>query len=212
MSEQPGGAYISWNEVKARLKQVADYLPKYFKNPVEGIANIPEWDWWTLLLLESLLGILLGVLAGIISGHVLAVFGGIIIGPVMNLLTTFITAGLLYYIALFFFKTEVDFKKSFTIVILAALPGQLLSTLVNLARPVGLFSIVITTFLLIIGFSTNFKLDKLKLSKILGSIAGIIALFWLISIVNEATSPHIKVQEFTPESLDQIHKELGEGN
>ncbi len=209
--DSPANSYFSWTEINKRLREIAVYLPTYFRNPVEGIKHVPQWDWPTLLILETTIGILIGVLGGIISGHVFAAFLGLIIGPVMNLLTTSITAGVMYYICLFSFKVELEFRKVFTIVILAALPGQILSTVWTLARPIGLISVVVTTLLLIIGFSENFLLDKKKLSQILGAIAIVVIIFWLMSMIGDISSSHIKVQDFTPESLDQIHKELGEG-
>ncbi|MBK9293334.1 MAG: YIP1 family protein [Oligoflexia bacterium] len=206
----PPGFKLNWNEVKLRLKEVFLFMPQYLKNPHEGIKRAPHWDWWTIIILEISLGILTGILSGLVSRHILAILGGIIIAPIMNLIVSATITGIMYYICLFLLKTEIEFKKLFTVVVLAKIPSQLLSVVSPIAKPIALICIVMAAFLLVVGLVENFMLDKKKVTKIVGTLAGILILFWLYSVIIDATGTKIKVQEYTPESLDQISKEIGE--
>lgn len=201
---------LNWNEIKLRAKEVLYFMPHYLKNPHEGIKKVPSWDWWTIIILEVILGITTGVLSGLVSRHILAILGGLIVGPIMNLIVSAVVAGLMYYSSLFILKTELDFKKLFTVIVLAKIPSQLLSVVTPIAKPITLICIIMAAFLLIVGLVENFLLDKKKVTKIVGSLAGILILFWLYAVIIEATGSKIKVQEYTPESLDQISKEIGE--
>jgi hypothetical protein len=202
---------VSWNEIKIRIKEVLSFLPAYLKNPLEGIKHVPSWDWWTVIILEILLGAICGALSGVVSRHILAIFGGLIVEPITSLLVSVVVSGIMYYACLFLLKTELDFKRVFIVVVLAKLPAEILSVISPVAKPITLLGIVATTVLLIVGFTENFMLDKKKVSQIVGTLAGVLILFWFYSLVTEISSTRIKVQDYTPESLDQIHKELSEG-
>lgn len=202
---------FDWNELKSRFNEVRAFMPIFIKNPLEGIKRVPNWDWWTIILLEVIIGAVCGFLSGIVSRHFLAVFGGLIVGPIMNLFITAVISGIMYYAGLFILKTELDFKKIFIVVVFAELPAQVLSILSPIARPITLICIIVTSLMLIVGMVENFMLDKKKMTQIIGALGGLLVVFWIYSVAVEATSTRIKVQDYTPESLDQIHKELSEG-
>ena len=202
---------IDLSDLKIRFKEVTTYLPIFLKNPLESIKRVPNWDWWTIILLEIFIGAFCGVLSGVFSRHFLAIFGGLILGPIMNLLLAGILSGVMYYACLFVMKTELEFKKVFTVVVFAGIPAQLLSIISPIAKPITLICIIITCLTLVVGFVENFLLDKKKMTQIMGVIGGILIFCWLYSVLMEATSTRIKVQDYTPESLDQIHRELNDG-
>jgi hypothetical protein len=202
--------FWAWKNIKVRAKEIILFLPEYLRNPVEGIKHAPAWDWSTVLLLEILFSASTGLLTGIVARHFLAIIGGLILSPIVGVILSFIVSGLIHYTCLFLMKTEVEFKKVFIIVVLAKIPSQILGILVPLIKFIPLIGIIVTALLLIIGISDNFMLDRKKVSRIIGTIATITLLFWLYTIIIEVSSNHIKVQDYTPDSLDQIHKELNE--
>jgi hypothetical protein len=55
-------------------------------------------------------------------------------------------------------------------------------------------------------------LEKKKTVQIVGALALIAVLMWAYTTIEEVTTKNIKVQDYTPESLDQIHKELNQGH
>lgn len=204
----PKNVEINWEDLKARAKEVIFFLPQFLKNPIEGMKRVPSWDWPTVIILEVLLTTVTSVLGGIVARHILAILGGLIVGPIMGLVLSFIIAGILYYCSLFILKTELEFRKVFVVVVLAKVPSQILGILSPLARPIVLVCIIFSALLLIVGMVENFMLDKKKVTQIVGTIAGLLIVYWIFGTIMDATTNHIKVQDYTPESLDQIHKEL----
>jgi hypothetical protein len=128
----------------------------------------------------------------------------------MGVILSFILAGIFYYACLFVMRTEVEYKRVFVIVVLAKIPSQILGILYPLVNFITLFSIIVTALLLIVGLSENFMLERKKVSQVVGVIAGLAMMVWLYSTIISVTSNRIKIQEITPDSLDQIHKEMGE--
>ena len=200
---------LNWQDVKSRFREILLFLPMYLKNPLEGMKHVPSWDWPTVLILEILLTAVTSVLGGILAHHWLALLGGILLGPIMGLAITFVLSGTLYYACLFIMRTELEFRKVFVVTVLAMVPSQILGVVSVLARPITLICLIVTALLLIVGLVENFMLDKKKVTQIVGSIAAFVILAWLYATVIDATSSRIKVQDYTPETLDQIHKELG---
>src|SRR5205085_439850 len=127
---------------KLRAKEVLTYIPQYLKNPHEGIKRVPSWAWWTIILLEIILGAITGLLSGILSRHMLPILGGLIVGPIMNLIVSAVMSGLMYYACLFLLRTELDFKKVFIVVVSAKIPSQLLSLISPIASPTTLIAII----------------------------------------------------------------------
>jgi hypothetical protein len=69
---------------------------------------------------------------------------------------------------------------------------------------------MVSALLLIVGMSENFMLEKKRVSQIIGVLAGLAMLFWLFYTVENLTTNRIKIQEYTPDSLDQIKKEFND--
>ncbi|MDZ4676168.1 MAG: YIP1 family protein [Oligoflexia bacterium] len=202
---------LNWQDIKARIREVVFFLPQYLKNPVDGIKRVPSWDWTTVIILEVLISAACGLLGGIVARHILSVLGGIIVGPVMGLIMSVVLSGILYYAGLFILKTELEYKKIFIVVVLAQIPAQIIGVLSPISRAVTPFAILISALLITVGLVDNFMLEKKRVTKIVGTLTGIVLIFWIYSAVLDITRHRIKVQEYTPESLDQIHKELSEG-
>ncbi len=206
---------LSAEDLKARLKEVIFFLPSFLKHPFESMKSVPSWDWPAVIMLEVVLAGGSSVLGGIVSRNFLSVIGGVIIGPVRGLAVTFILAGFFYYTCLFWLKTELEFRKLFIVAVMALIPSEILEIISPLARPVNFISllgIVISAGLLVTGLVENFLLDKKKVFQMVGAASGFVILIWFYGIIMDITSNHIKVQDYTPASLDQIHKELEHGS
>jgi len=222
MNDQPGQQppndhrplfELNLDDINARIKELITFLPHFFKNPIEGIKHVPSWDWPTVIILESIVAAATSVLGGVVARHFLAILGGIFVGPIMGLLLSFIISGVIYYAVLFLMKTELEYRKVFIVVVLAKLPAHFLEIVAPLGRaPIHFLAIVITSSFLILGLVYNFMLERKKTFQIVSFLAGIALLMWAYTTVVDVTTKNIKVQDYTPESLDQIHKELNEGH
>jgi hypothetical protein len=204
-------SHWNWTDIKGRTREIIKFLPHFLKNPVEGIKRVPSWDWPTVILLEILFSAATGLLTGIVARHFLSVLAGLVLAPIMGLILSFIISGIVYYACLFIMRTEVEFRRVFVIVVLAKIPSQILGILTPLIKFITFGSIIVTALLLIVGISENFMLERKRVSQIIGTVAGFALLYWLYTMVLDVTTNRIKVQDYTPDSLSQIHKELNEG-
>lgn len=202
---------LTVEDAKASLHKILAYLPTYFRNPLEAIKKVPEWDWLTIILLSGIISALSSTLYGIVGGKILNIFLGFIIGPVMGLVLSFILSGVIFYACEFILRSPVHFKTIFTIFVLANVPAQILNILTPLSGLITFVCILTTAGLLIIGLVENLKLDRKKTVKIVGSLTLIVSFFWLLAFIRDFTSSgSVKIQHYTPQSLEQIRKELNE--
>jgi hypothetical protein len=204
---------LTLDDISARVRELLSFLPTFFKNPVETIKHVPSWDWPTVVILEVFVAAITAVLGGIVGRNFLAMLGGLFVGPIMGLLLSFITAGILYYAVLFAMKTEIEYRKVFIVVVLSKLLPHCVEVFAPLSRaPVHFAAIVLTAVFINLGLVYNFMLEKKKTFQIVGALTAMALLMWAYTTVVDVTTKNIKVQDYTPESLDQIHKELNEGH
>ncbi len=210
MENKPPIDRITFEEISARIKDLIQYLPHYFKNPIAGIKRVPAWDWYTLLILQVCVSAIVSCLTGVVTANLLQIFGGLILGPIYGLLFSFLVTIILYYVFLFLMDTQLEFRKMYTVVVLAGLPASIINIFGSLIWPISLLALAGFSWLLILGISDNFLLDRKRVSKVILPMVILCSLVIFFSVIKTLTSSRVQIQEFTPESLDQIHKELNE--
>lgn len=199
---------INWDLLRAKLKEAIFVLPHFFKNPVQGMRNLPDWDWPTMLVLEAAFAAICGVISNLLERNILGMITGLIIAPLAHLIVMAIATGFFYYTFMFFFKREIPYRQIFLTLMFAAIPLQILNVAVHLIPPLVLVGLAASMFLLFVAFVDNFHLDRAKVSKMLVGILAIYAIFWAIQLVR-VTSKHERLRmKATPESLDILEKEL----
>ncbi len=199
---------IDWADIKARLREAVLILPNFFKNPVQGMRNLPHWDWPTMLILQGILAAVTTVLAQVIGRDYIGAVVGIVIAPITSYLILFIGSGFFYYLFMFFFQREIPYRQIYTHLLFASVPAALVSILTSFVPPVILLGLIATCLLLYVGFVDNFHLDRRKVRNVLiGLMIGYIV-FWIFQIIR-MTSRHDSMRlKATPESLDILEKEL----
>lgn len=211
--ETPGRKFfgLTAEDLKNRLKEIAYFLPKYLRNPIEGIKKVPAWDWQTVVMLAILMSAASSVLSGFVSRSLLSIFFGFIVGPIMGLTINFLVASVIYCACLILLKAELDFRKIFTIIVLSIVPSQVLGILSPVFWPVIFLCIILSAVLLIVGLVENFMLDKRRIIQIVGSMTLVVLLFWSFTVFRDFSIKRSKPLDYTSESLEQIRKELDEG-
>jgi len=101
------------------INALVRYLIDYVKNPVQKISNLPDWNWPTLFTVHVLLSIVSGVLAGLIKFNFYRVAFGLFLMPLVSTVSTLMMSLFLYYYFQFFEKRTENFRKIFTLVVLA---------------------------------------------------------------------------------------------
>ena len=183
-------------------------LPHFLKNPIQGMRDLPDWEWPILLALQGALALVCGVLSAILSRSILMIFTSIIISPLSAVLTSLILSGFFYYTFLFLLRREVSFKGVYTHILFASIPVLL----TNIAAPVipfiGLLGVASAAFLLYVGFTSNLYLPEKKVRYLLMGLVAFYVLAVVLQTVRFYEPEHRRHIKATPESLDILEQEL----
>lgn len=199
---------MSYQQFKEILLQALFALPRFLKNPIQGMRDLPDWEWPILLALQALLGLVCGLLAAFLSGSLILIITSIVIAPLSTLAVNLILSGFFYYTFLFFFKSEVSYKLIVTHLLFASIPVLLCNVISPVIPFIGVIGVVASALLLYVGFRENLRADEKKLKILLGGLIG----FYLLSVAFQLIRFHQPDQDLkiraTPESLDILEQEL----
>ncbi len=198
----------TWIEIKVKLREAVVTLPHFLRNPVQGMRQLPNWDWPELLILPPAFALICGLFKNMIERDVVGFFTDIVISPIASVVVTGIVAGWFYYGFKFFFHREVDFRLIYTHIVFAAIPAQVTNIGTKFLPPINFLGLAVSIYLLHIGFVHNFTLDARKLKKLFVGLFSVFVLWWAVQIYKtnyHRDSLRIKA---TPESLDILEKEL----
>ena len=162
------------------LKSLLYFLPKFFKNPIEGMKNAPNLNWYEVISLQFIVSLASGLLSGIISKSFIFLFWGVFIYPFFSILVSFVACLLLHYGILFFFQKEYSIRQTYIILVLANLPFLVLRLISPIVPSIDIIGFLIVGFLLVVGLVENYGLDKKKVIKLVFYIVLGLAITWLI--------------------------------
>ena len=199
---------IDWPNLRARLKEAILVLPHFFKNPVQGMRLLPDWDWPTMLVLQGAFAAACAVIGNLLERDILGVFTGLVLAPLSILVVVAVGSGFFYYTFFFFFKRDIPFRQIWLHQVFAAIPLQMTAVAAPIIPPVILIGVAATMYLLYVGFTENFHLERAKVKKMLVGLGAIYALFWATQFVSYSNKHDRMRMKATPESLDILEKEL----
>ncbi len=104
------------------VKDVFNYIVNYLRHPIEKIKHLPDWSWATLLITLVVVSLISGVLGGLIPPNFYRVMGGIVISPIVGVVTTFIGTLFIYYYFQVYEKRTCSLRKIFTLILFANIP------------------------------------------------------------------------------------------
>lgn len=200
--------HIDWPLLRARLKDGILVLPHFFKNPVQGMRLLPDWDWPTMVLLQGAFAAACAVIGNMLERDILGVFTGLVLAPLSSIVVIAVGSGFFYYTFLFFFKREIPFRQIWLHQIFAAIPVQLTAVTAPIIPPVILIGVAASMYLLYVGFTENFHLERAKVKKLLIGLGAIYAIFQATQFVSYSNKHDRMRLKATPESLDILEKEL----
>ena len=192
-----------------QLKDIYLYLRGYLKNPVDAIKNVPNWEWPVILGFYTVAAAACGLLSGVISLKFIMIVTGLLFFPISALVCAFILSGFFYYTFSFFYHRQFDFKNIFSIVALSFLPFFALYTLSGLLSAVNLVGFAASAVLLTVGLSEYTQLDKRKIVKLIIGLYAIYLIFWMVNVITWTNENKVYKKLATPESYEQLTKELG---
>ncbi|OFZ12780.1 MAG: hypothetical protein A2Z20_06980 [Bdellovibrionales bacterium RBG_16_40_8] len=193
-----------------RIHDVINTLRNFLLNPLQNIAQLPDWDWPTLLAFYISMAMACGALAGIISLKITQFIAGLIFFPISAIVGSFILAGFFYYTFTFFFHREIAFKNIFTIVAFSLIPFFVVYTFSAIIPPIQLIGFAASGILLTVGLSAQTHIDRKKIIKLVGSIYLLYFIFWVFSMISWQSENKYLKDLATPESLEKLKSEFSE--
>ncbi|MGZ3723789.1 MAG: hypothetical protein ACXVA9_12690 [Bdellovibrionales bacterium] len=118
---------INWAYYKQKLREDIVVLPTFFKNPVQGMRNLPHWEWPTILFLQGAFAIACSVIANFLERDYFGVITGVIIAPLTTVILAGIITGFFHYYFLLVFKRELTFRAIYLNILFSSIPLLLVS-------------------------------------------------------------------------------------
>lgn len=163
-----------------RAKEVYSYLKEYLPHPLEKIKTPPDWHWKTLIFTQVSLAVISGALSGIATFNIFGAISGMILMPLASLALAGVSSLLFYYIFQLFFGRTVEFRKLFTIIVLANIPFFIFQIASGFFKPIVLIGLGFSSILLIVGFVENFKLERKKVSRMIAIMYAAVVIVWAL--------------------------------
>lgn len=199
---------INWTLIRAKVKEAVLVLPHFFKNPVQGMRTLPDWDWPEMLILEGAFAAACAFIGNLIARNIIGMITGIVIAPLAALIALGIGAGFFYYTFKFFFQRDIPYRQIYQTLVFASIPLIIVGIISPLMPPIVLLGCAAMMMLLYVGFTDNFHLERPRIKKLLIGLALLYAVSWAVALLR-TTSRHERMRlKATPESLDILEKEL----
>ncbi|NJM10453.1 MAG: hypothetical protein HC883_06295, partial [Bdellovibrionaceae bacterium] len=84
---------INWTLIREKLKKAVLTLPHFFKNPVQGMRTLPDWDWPTMLLLQGAFAAACAVIANVLDRDIVGIVTGLVIAPISSIVVVAVITG-----------------------------------------------------------------------------------------------------------------------
>ena len=161
--------------------EIKSSLTNYIKNPVSEIKTLPQWNWQSILFAQIILTAATGALAGLLSKSILSILSGIILFPILTMITLGVSSVFFYYTFQIFSEKQIPFSRLFHLVFLANIPLFIFQIISNYLPPVTLVGLLFTAFLLVVGLTENFSLNKKLVIKIISALYVLFFMVWIWS-------------------------------
>jgi hypothetical protein len=120
-----------------------------------------------------------GVLAGLIKFNFLRVAAGLFIMPVVSTIAALLMSMFLYYYFQFFEDRTENFRKLFTLVVLASIPFYLFQILSEYVSFISVIGFAFTSLLGVVALVENFALERKRAQVVSASLFLLVFLTWL---------------------------------
>ncbi len=161
------------------LTEVLHYVVRYLKHPLHEIKSIPDWNWSTLIVTLIALSMSSGFLTGLIPPNIFRIMSGLIISPMVAVLTAFISSLFIYYYFQVFEHRTCSLRKIFTLILFANIPFLIFQTVSDIFPPIALVGFAFTSLITAVGLTENFQLPKKRSLRLVTAIYAVIFIIWI---------------------------------
>ncbi|MGE4133955.1 MAG: YIP1 family protein [Bdellovibrionales bacterium] len=202
---------IDWSYHRQKLREAIVALPNFLKNPAEGMRQLPDWEWPTLLALQIAFGTACATLANIIERDIVGFFADLILAPVAIVAVTSVGSAIFLYGFQFGLKREIPFRAIYTHLVFAGIPFQVANIVQKLVPPIVILGLAASLVLLYIGFMHNYSVNRKILKRIFIGVFVIFAASWGTQFIRDGLRQEKLKAKYSPEDLKLLEKEMGTG-
>lgn len=161
------------------FKALIDFLIDFVKHPIQKISNLPDWNWASLFVVHLILAVASGVLAGLLKFNFYRVAAGLFLMPIVSTVAALMMSLFLYYYFQFFENRTENFRKLFTLVVLASIPFYVFQIFSEYLSVISLIGFAFASLLSIVGLCDNFRVQRTRAYKVVGVIFGLVLVAWI---------------------------------
>lgn len=184
------------------------YLKAFFKNPLQAIKALPDWNWLELGVLLLCFAVGSGLLAGAVAKSFTQILAGIFLLPISTFAFCTVTLAFIYYFSFFLLKRDMKLRTLGTVVVLASLPSLLLHPLVNLFPPLFFIGFLLSLAIVGVGIHHHFMIEKKHIYRISGILFLVVLGIWVTNQISNFRRKDVMESITSPESLDILEREL----
>lgn len=170
---------VTPNQTTGNAKEIIKYIANYLRHPLEKIRQLPEWSWTTLIIVQVLVSMASGVLTGLVPPNFYRIMSGIIISPMVGVVTGFIGALFIYYYFQVFEHRTCSLRKIFTLILFANIPFFIFQVGSEVIPPISLVGFAFTALLMAVGLTENFQMEKRRSLRLVTVLFAIVFILWL---------------------------------
>lgn len=160
-------------------KEVFSYIINYLRHPVERIKTLPDWSWPVLIITLIVVNMLSGILTGLVPPNFFRLMGGVIISPIVGVVTTAVGALFIYYYFQVFEKRTCSLRRIFTLILFANIPFFIFQVGSEVLPPITLVGFAFTALLMAVGLTENFQMDKRRALRLVTILFAVVFIIWL---------------------------------
>lgn len=198
----------TWPVIKAKLREAVLALPNFAKNPIQGMRQLPSWDWPELIILQCTFAVACATLKNIVDRDVIGFFVDFILSPISAVAVVGVITSIFYYGFKFMHNREVGFLPLYTNMVFAAIPFQITNILSKFVPWIHLVGLGASLILLHVGLVHGFQVAPAKLKRWLIGIYTLFLLSWAAQLVNLNYKRDTMKTKFSPEDLKILEEEM----
>lgn len=177
---------VTPNPSSGTAKEIIKYIVNYLRHPLEKIRQLPDWNWTNLIIVQVLVSMVSGVLTGLVPPNFYRVMSGIIISPMIGIVTGFIGALFIYYYFQVFEHRTCSLRKIFTLILFANIPFFIFQVGSEVIPPISLVGFAFTALLMAVGLTENFQMEKRRSLRLVTVLFAIVFILWLWNRIDVA--------------------------
>ncbi|MNL35100.1 Yip1 domain protein [compost metagenome] len=127
-----------------------------------------------------------GVLTGLVPPNFFRIMSGVIISPIVAIVTTGIGSLFFYYYFQVYEKRTLPLRKIFTLILFANIPFFIFQVGSEIIPPITLVGFAFTAMLMAVGLTENFQMDKRRALRLVGILFAIVFILWLANRIDVA--------------------------